>query len=550
MTRSVPARAFPPLSRKLGRTRSSILKSVRHTLRSALLLVSLVLPVAAQTSPFFNVLDFGAKRGGAESSTAAFRAAIQACAKAGGGTVVVPAGLYHSGAIELVSHMTLHLEAGAVIQFAANRNEYPLVKSRFEGVETEAPAAMIGGHNLQDVAITGRGTLMADNAEWRKLVADPSYRAAWTNVLNLLERKAPVPDDLRRTAVLSLRADLIRPVESRNVLIDGIHIIGSPMWVLHMLYCENVVIRNVVIESFPGANTDGVDIDSCRHVRISDSYFDTGDDAICLKSGKDADGLRVNRPTEDVAITNCTIRHGHGAVVLGSETSGGIRNVVASNIVAQGTDRGIRIKSTRGRGGLLENIRFDNWIIEDTPNPAIEVTNYYTRAPEEPVSVRTPVFRNITIANVTINRCRTAVSIEGLPEMPVQDLRLIDVVGNAQEGLRAFNTKGLELINVRIDAGSGIAYLIRDSKDLDLDGLQTRTPKAGVPVVRLDKSSGVTLRNSVAWPGTNVFLSVAPEMKSQVTLLNNNMAGVAAPVKEETLDAWKSINTPDRPRQQ
>ena len=213
------------------------------------------------------------------------------------------------------------------------------------------------------------------------------------------------------------------------------------MWVLHILYCENVVIRNVIVESFPGANTDGVDIDSSRHVRISDSYFDTGDDAICIKSGKDADGLRVNRVTEDVAITNCTIHRGHGAVVLGSETSGGIRNVVASNIVAQGTDRGIRIKSTRGRGGLLENIRFDNWVIEDTPDPAIEVTNYYTRAPEEPVSARTPVFRNFAISNVTINRCKTAVSIEGLPEMPVEGLRLTDIVANAKEGLRAFNTK-------------------------------------------------------------------------------------------------------------
>ena len=229
---------------------------------------------------------------------------------------------------------------------------------------------------------------------------------------------------LSREAEMGLRPDFIRPVESKNILIEGIHILSSPMWVLHILYCENVVIRNVIVESFPGANTDGVDIDSSRHVRISDSYFDTGDDAICIKSGKDADGLRVNRITEDVAITNCTIHHGHGAVVLGSETSGGIRNVVASNIVAQGTDRGIRIKSTRGRGGLLENIRFDNWVIEDTPNPAIEVTNYYTRAPEEPVSARTPVFRNFAISNVTINRCKTAVSIEGLPEMPVEGLRL------------------------------------------------------------------------------------------------------------------------------
>jgi polygalacturonase len=488
------------------------LRACATMLRCAL---AIVLPMAAQTaatSPFFNVLDYGAHRDGSASSTAAFRAAIQACAKAGGGTVVIPAGNYISGAIELVSNLTLDIDAGAVIHFAANREEYPMVASRFEGVETQAPAAMIGGHHLENVAITGRGTIMASNAEWRTLMGAPEYRAAWTDLLGKLERHEPVAAEQRQKAALSLRTDFIRPVESKNILIEGIHIMGGPMWVLHLLYCENVVIRNVVVESYPGANTDGVDIDSCRHVRISDSYFDTGDDAICLKSGKDADGLRVNRPTEDVAITNCTVHRGHGAVVLGSETSGGIRNITASNIVAQGTDRGIRIKSTRGRGGLMENIRFDNWVIEDTPDPAIEVTNYYTRAPDEPVSVRTPIFRNIAISNVTINRCRTAVSIEGLPEMPVEGLRLSDVVANAREGLRAFNTKGLELHNVRINPESGIAFLIRDSTQLDLDGVQTRAPKANTPVVRLDHSQGVSFRNSVAWPGTGVFLSMAPAM--------------------------------------
>jgi polygalacturonase len=360
------------------------------------------------------------------------------------------------------------------------------------------------------------------------------------NLLGLIEKKQPVPDDLRKTAEMSLRTDFIRTVESKNVLIEGIHVKGSPMWVLHPLYCENVVIRNVVVETFPGANTDGVDVDSCRHVRISDSYFDTGDDAICLKSGKDVDGRRVNRVTEDVTITNCTIRRAHGAVVLGSETSGSIRNVVASNIVAQGTDRGIRIKSGRARGGTLENIRFDNWVIEDTPNPAIEVTNYYTRIPDEPVSERTPIFRNIAISHVTVNRCKTAVSIEGLPEMPVEGLRLTDIIANAKEGLRAFNTKGLELHNVRIDAEGGIPFLIRDSVSLDLDGLQTRTPKADVPVVRLDKSKAVTVRNVVPWPGVGTYLSVAPGMKSEVS--------TTVTVKEEESDPWKSINTPDRRR--
>jgi hypothetical protein len=223
--------------------------------------------------------------------------------------------------------------------------------------------------------------------------------------------------------------------------------------------------------------------------------------------------------------------------------------VVASNSDAQGTDRGIRIKSTRGGGGVLENIRFDNWVIEDTPDAAIEVTNYYTRAPEEPVSVRTPAFRNIAIAGVTINRCQTAVSIEGLPEMPIEDLRLSDIVANARQGLRAFNTTGLELHNVRINPEGGIPFLIRDSTRLDLDGVQTRNPKPGVPVVRLDRTTAVSVRNSLAWPGTSVFVSMPAALKSAVTFTANDWTAAAKASQEEESDAWKSIATPDRPKQ-
>ncbi len=506
----------------------------------------LAVPALAQR-PVFNIMNFGAKNDASAESTGAIRDAIAACAKFGGGTVFIPAGKYTTGAIQMVSNMTLEIDAGAVVRFVANREEYPMTPSRFEGVETKAPAAMIGGYKLKNIAIVGRGTLMAVNADWLKLV-QPNGRAPWNDLLARLERHEAVEPYARDAGAATLRTDFIRPVECKNVLIEGLHIVGAPMWTLHILYCENVVITKMVVETFPGANTDGVDIDSSRHVRISDSYFSTGDDAICIKSGKDADGLRVNRVTEDVAITNCTIFHGHGAVVLGSETSGGIRNVVASNITAQGTDRGIRIKSTRGRGGLIENIRFDNWVIEDTPNPAIEVTNYYTRAPQEPVSQRTPIFRNIAISNVTINRCRTAVDIQGLPEMPIEGLRLTDVIGNAKDGLRAFNTKGLELHNVRLDVDNGVPFLIRDSTEVDLDGVQTRVPKAGEPVVRLDSSKSVTLRNSIAWPGTGVFLSMAPDLKSTVAQLNNSLTAAATAAKEETGDFWKAINSPDKPQ--
>jgi hypothetical protein len=320
---------------------------------------------------------------------------------------------------------------------------------------------------------------------------------------------------------MSLRTDFIRTVESKNVLIDGIHIKGSPMWVLHPLYCENVVIRNVVVETFPGANTDGVDVDSCRHVRISDSYFDTGDDAIVLKSGKGVDGRRVNRPTENVTITNCTFYRAHGAVVIGSETSGGVRNVVASNIVSKGTEIGIRIKSGRSRGGVVENIRFDNWVIDSPLKDGILVTTYYVRIPQEPLSERTPIFRNISISNVTVTGAPIVADIQGLPEMPIDGLRIRDLVGSGKRGVQAFATKGLELLDVKIDAAEGPAFLIRDSSDLNLDRVETTKSAPSMPVVRLDRVLRALVQNARGTVST----------------------------EESAIDYWKGIDSPDRSRQ-
>lgn len=465
---------------------------------------------ASGAAPVFNVVDYGAKNDGSASSTQAIRKAIDACAAAGGGTVLFPAGTYRTGAIQLVSNMILDIEAGATVRFEANLAEYPLVRGRYEGTEAITPSPLIGGENLENVTITGRGTLTTDNSEWVRVTNNPEARAMWENIQQRTEKGETVPEADYRKASPFLRPSFIRPMNSRNITIEGIRIVGSSMWTLHILYCENVTIRNVIVETYPGRNTDGVDIDSSREVRISDSFFSTGDDAICLKSGKDADGRRVNRPTENVAITNTTVRRGHGAVVLGSETAGSIRNVVASNIVSQHTDKGVRIKSGRARGGTVENIRFDNWIIEDPAGAAIEVTNYYTKIPDEPVSVRTPVFRNITISRMTVNRAPIAVSIEGLPEMPISGLRLMDIVADAKAGLRAYNTAGMELDHVQINPADGPAFLIRSSSELTMNGAERRVP-GSAPVIRLDDCRGVIIRASRVWPGTIALLSERPD---------------------------------------
>jgi hypothetical protein len=330
----------------------------------------------------------------------------------------------------------------------------------------------------------------------------------------------------------------------KNVLIEGIHIIGSSMWPIHILYSENVVIHGVIIETYPGVHTGGIYIDSGKDVRISDCYIETGDDGIVLKSGKDADGLRVNKPTENVSITNCTIHRAHGAVVLGSEIAGGIRNVTVSNITCKGTQMGVRIKSRRGRGGVIEDVRFTNWTMEDV-GQAINITNYYRMEGEkitakEPVTVRTPVFRNIAISNMTINRARVAVNIDGLPEMPIEGVRISDVIASAKTGVKASNALALELHNVQINAESGPAFLVRDSKDLELDGVTTRKPSAEVPVVRLDNCPGAIVRNSRAFAGTGIFLSTAPGELKSVVLEGNAFGAAREATEEKAAEYWKT----------
>jgi polygalacturonase len=495
-------------------------------------------------SPVFNILDYGAHKDSATPSTAAIRSAIDAAKVAGGGTVYIPAGHYITGPIELVSNLVLDIDAGAVLDFPASREGLTYTKGRLEGVECITPIPLIGGHDLENVTIRGRGTITTKNADWLALMREPDARTAWRQILEALQLKKPVSEADLQKAAPSLRPSFIRTMNSRNVVIQGIHIMGSSMWTIHILYSQNVDIRDVTIETYPGANTDGMDIDSSSDVRISNCYIDTGDDGICLKSGKDADGLRVNRVTENITITNCVVHHAHGAVVLGSETSGGIRNVVASNIACKGTQKGVRIKSTRGRGGVMEDIRFDNWTMEDV-GEAINVTNYYTRAPEEPVSERTPIFRNIAISNMTISNSPVVINVEGLPEMPVNGLRISDIIGSGKVGMKAYNTVGLELHNVQVNPESGPAFLIRDSKELELDAVTTRKPSADAPVIRLDHCDDVVVRASHAVPGTGTFLSVAPGDLKNVVLEGNALGKARKAIEEVEGDYWK---TPGRGR--
>ncbi len=534
---------------------------MRSALRYRLLVASILFfaaaaeaaPATLQTAqgPFFNVVDYGAHKDGSASSTEAFRAAIQAASKAGGGTVYVPAGNYVSGPIEMVSNLTLYIDAGATVRFPAMA--LPFTKGRQQGIESLTPVPLIGGHDLENVAVIGRGTLTSNNADWMKLhnralrsVSDAGSANGnnWEHLLQALDAGKPISKKEYTAAASELRPSFIRFMNSKNVLIDGLHIVGSPMWTIHLLYSENAVVENVVIETYPGVHADGIVMDSSRFVKLANDYIDAGDDGIVLKAGKDADGLRVNRPTEDVAITNCTVHHAQAALAIGSETSGSIRNVVASNITARDTVNGIHIKSRRGRGGVVEDIRFDNWTMENVGKAIAVVDAGYQmegEAPdpgEQPVSKQTPVFRNIAISNVTVNGAQSLIDVDGIPEMPILNLRISNVIGIGRAGLRAEYTDGLELSNVQLDAANGPAFLVKHSTNLELDHVSTRRPLAETPVIRLEATPGAIVRDSRAFPGTGAFLSIPPGESKSVELEGNVLGNVLTPVSTSVAEEW------------
>ena len=498
--------------------------------------------LAAPARGTFDVGDFGAVGDGQTKNTEAIARAVAACTAAGGGTVYFPAGRYLTGSIHLESNLTLQLDAGAVLLYSADPADSPLVPSRWECTDAWTHAPLIYANGKENIAIVGRGTLNGQGENWWwRAGRDPQHaaelapaRAAWLDLLRRIEAGAQPAEKDFVLAAECLRPTLLETYNCKNVLVDGVTLTDSPFWLLHPVYSENVVVRGVSFVSW-GPNGDGIDVDSCRDVRISDSFFTTGDDCIVIKSGRDAEGRRVARPTEHVTITNCVMYKGHGAIVIGSETSGDIRNITASNIVAKGTDCGVRIKSNRGRGGVVENVRCDNFVIEDAVKQAIEITTLYVRGPEEPLSARTPVFRNFAFSNLTIVNARDVVSIHGLAEKAVEQLRFSDITASGASGFDCDHATDVELHNVRVNAASGSAFNFTSVHDLVLDDVGTHTPGKAAPVIRLANSDSIWLRGARAVPGTATFLQVEGPKPAVLRLADNDLSAAATPLDPTSL---------------
>jgi unsaturated rhamnogalacturonyl hydrolase len=407
---------------------------------------------------------FGAKGDGVTDCTAAFRRAIDQCARAGGGRVVVPEGTYLTGAIHLKSNVNLEVSEGATIKFSTNPKDFlPVVFSRWEGVEVFNYSPFIYAFEQRNIAITGKGTLDGQsNAEhWWPWNGRPQYgwkegmphqRPDRNALFTMAEKGVPVRERIFGDGHY-LRPQFIQPYRCQNVLIDGVTIRNSPMWEVHPVLCRNVTIQNLHIDSH-GPNNDGCDPESCSDVLIKNCHFDTGDDCIAIKSGRNADGRRLKAPTENIIVQDCVMKDGHGGITVGSEISGGVRNLFAENckLDSPNLDHALRVKNNAMRGGLLENLHFRNIEVGQVAHAVITIDFNYEEGAKGSF---TPVVRDYTVDRLHSTKSKHALDVQGLPGAPIIKLRLTNCTfDNVADGSIVKNVKDMTQENVKINGQS------------------------------------------------------------------------------------------------
>ncbi len=380
----------------------------------------------------FNIVTYGAVSDPNLDNTIAFQKAIAACHTAGGGTVLVPAGIYLTGPLDLVDNMNLHLDRHATVLFSTNRADYPEITSRWEGLTESGPHPLIFANGLTNVEITGYGTFDGQGA-------------AWWAAMDMAEHGNARPDrPIRR------RPMFVQIKDCADVRLEGPTFLNAPFWNIHLLYSERVEVGHCRMIAPPHSpNTDGLNTDSCRHVYVHDCLADDGDDGFGIKSGRDEEGRKVNRPTEEVTYLRCHVLHGHSVCAIGSEQSGGVRHVRFLNCTGIGTDNGIRLKSMRGRGGVVEDITASHFKLTDVRN-AIVITSSYGKTEPEPFSERTPVFRNIHIDHVLATGAGNCCVIDGLEEQPIENVTLSDVCLSGTNGVSCDEAKGVTFDHAHI----------------------------------------------------------------------------------------------------
>ncbi|MDT0677866.1 glycosyl hydrolase family 28 protein [Autumnicola musiva] len=487
-----------------------------------------------------NITDFGAVGDGLQKNTEVFKKAIADVAENGGGKVVVPRGMWLTGPIHFRSNINLHLEDGAFIIFSKDFDDYELIKTSFEGLNTVRNESPINANKVENIAITGKGVIDGSGGVWRPVKKGKMTASQWEDLVKsggVLSEDGKmwfpsesskkgynsttnfnVPDKVSDEELESVK-DFLRPVmvsivNSKKILLDGPTFQNSPAWNIHPLMSEDITIRNLTVRNpWYSQNGDGLDLESCKNVVIYNNSFDVGDDAICFKSGKNEDGRKRGMPTENVIVKNNIVYHGHGGFVVGSEMSGGVKNVHVSNCTFMGTDVGLRFKSTRGRGGVVENIYISNIDMINIPTEAIRFNLFYggnspvlegdqdaaDEARDEtmmPVTEETPSFRNIYMKNITATSSHKAAFFMGLPEMKLKNVQLENAVFETEEGITVIDANTIGLKNVKVIQKNGPARVLYNAEDVQLKEIDYQKNKEGASVQVSGKSGNIDFSES------------------------------------------------------
>jgi polygalacturonase len=462
----------------------------------------------------FPVSRYGARADGVTLNTTAINAAIADCSRKGGGVVLVSQGLWLTGPIVLLSGVNLHIDRAAILQFTDDLDQYPIVAGNWEGHPAARCQPPVSATDAENIAITGGGIVDGNGDVWRWIAKDRLTESEWkkkvasggvvtgdgktwfpsakslkgyrTREAGVLKPGMALKDfeDIRDF----LRPNLLVLTNCKKVLLDGPTFQNSPAWCLHTLLCEHLTLHDVHVRNpWNAANGDGIDVESCRNVLLDGNTFDAGDDGICVKSGRDEDGRKRGRPTENMIVRDNIVYRAHGGFVVGSEMSGGARNIFVSNCTFIGTDIGLRFKTVRGRGGMVEKIYIKDIIMRDIVHQAVFLDMYYFAKPPSiadvysgaakvdmpAVTEATPQFRDIHISNIVCDGAEEGIFVRGLPEMNIRDIYLENMVLKADKGADIAEAQNISLKNIELVTSqtSPVVY-VENSSNLHFDGLR------------------------------------------------------------------------------
>ncbi len=484
----------------------------------------------------------GAVPDGYTLNTKSIQSAIDALSKKGGGVVLVPAGLWLTGPIVLKNNVNLHLATGATLLFTDDKSQYPLVEANWEGLPQMRNQSPISATGAVNIGITGKGIIDGNGDVWRAVKSDKLTASQWKKKVEsggVLsdDKKTWYPSEAfkkaskgpanpgqilpgRDAAYYAEIKDFLRPnllllTQCKLILLEGVTFQNSPAWCLHPLMCENLTVRDVFVKNpWYAQNGDGIDAESCKNVLIENSTFDVGDDGLCMKSGRDGEGRKRAMPIENVIIRGCTVYSSHGGFVIGSEMSGGARNIYVSNCSFIGADIGLRFKTTRGRGGIVENIFIKDIYMKDIPAEAILFDMYYMakdpvvllgekrelpKVELKPVDETTPQFRNFHISNVYCNGAKKGIFLRGLPEMHVKNIVLENMVLQADKGIDVQEATGITFKNIKVISNETNPVIdVVQSDNLIFDNITYKDGSELLFRISGERSKNISIKNTDA----------------------------------------------------